>query len=310
MDRRDLLKGSVASVAAASTEETRAWRKATTFLLVHGSWHGAWCWSSVASNLISKGYGVLAIDLPGHGLKARFPAGYFQRPLDITVFENAPSPMAKIPLVEFTRCIVQSVRVAKHGGADRVIVAGHSMAGVPLSIAGEQIPDEIAGLIYVSACMVPPGKAYAEYFDVPSQADEKISQIFIGDAMRLRGLRWDPRSLDPSYRAQVKSALAADVDDDVLTAALNLLTPDAPFSMYFEPLGLTSERYGSISRCFVQCSEDFTVRPATQELMISDVDRAFPKNPTRMQTIASSHEVMLSQPAELANAFDNFARSL
>ncbi|MEM8708762.1 MAG: alpha/beta hydrolase [Actinomycetota bacterium] len=35
-------------------------------LLVHGAWHGSWCWDDVAGALRDRGHGVLAIDLPGH----------------------------------------------------------------------------------------------------------------------------------------------------------------------------------------------------------------------------------------------------
>jgi pimeloyl-ACP methyl ester carboxylesterase len=36
-------------------------------LLVHGSWHGAWCWERVVPILEGRGLRVVAIDLPGHG---------------------------------------------------------------------------------------------------------------------------------------------------------------------------------------------------------------------------------------------------
>jgi len=39
----------------------------STFVLVHGSWHGAWCWGKVVPLLERAGHKVEAIDLPGHG---------------------------------------------------------------------------------------------------------------------------------------------------------------------------------------------------------------------------------------------------
>ena len=36
-------------------------------VLVHGAWHGAWCWAALQSELDSRGIASLAIDLPGHG---------------------------------------------------------------------------------------------------------------------------------------------------------------------------------------------------------------------------------------------------
>jgi pimeloyl-ACP methyl ester carboxylesterase len=38
-----------------------------TIVLVHGAWHGAWCWDLVRDRLESAGVDVVAVDLPGHG---------------------------------------------------------------------------------------------------------------------------------------------------------------------------------------------------------------------------------------------------
>ena len=36
-------------------------------VLVHGAWHGAWCWAPVVDLLRAEGVDVVAVDLPGHG---------------------------------------------------------------------------------------------------------------------------------------------------------------------------------------------------------------------------------------------------
>lgn len=38
-----------------------------TIILIHGAWHGAWCWYKVAPDLQAKGFHVIAIDFPSHG---------------------------------------------------------------------------------------------------------------------------------------------------------------------------------------------------------------------------------------------------
>ena len=35
-----------------------------TFGLVHGAWHGAWCWERVVPPLVARGHRVVAVDLP------------------------------------------------------------------------------------------------------------------------------------------------------------------------------------------------------------------------------------------------------
>lgn len=36
-------------------------------LLIHGAWHGPWCWDGLAGPLAARGYGVNRLCLPGHG---------------------------------------------------------------------------------------------------------------------------------------------------------------------------------------------------------------------------------------------------
>ena len=36
----------------------------TTFALVHGAWHGAWCWEPVMAELERRGHRAVAVDLP------------------------------------------------------------------------------------------------------------------------------------------------------------------------------------------------------------------------------------------------------
>ena len=39
-----------------------------TVVLVHGAWHGAWCWDAVVERLAAAGVPCVAVDLPSvHG---------------------------------------------------------------------------------------------------------------------------------------------------------------------------------------------------------------------------------------------------
>ena len=52
---------------------TKAWSRArkrfqlSTFVLIHGGWHGAWCWDKVVPLLEQAPHEVVRFDLPGHG---------------------------------------------------------------------------------------------------------------------------------------------------------------------------------------------------------------------------------------------------
>jgi len=67
MDRRSFL--ATAALAAAGTATAQAARAAgaKTFVLVHGAWHGGWCWAKVAASLRSRGHTVFTPTLTGLG---------------------------------------------------------------------------------------------------------------------------------------------------------------------------------------------------------------------------------------------------
>ena len=42
----------------------------STFVLVHGAWHGAWCWERLIPELNHRGHRAIAMDLPCDELDA------------------------------------------------------------------------------------------------------------------------------------------------------------------------------------------------------------------------------------------------
>jgi pimeloyl-ACP methyl ester carboxylesterase len=52
-------------------------KMAETFVLVHGAWHGGWCWVAVINQLERLGDKAFAVDLPGHGMNRADPCPHF-----------------------------------------------------------------------------------------------------------------------------------------------------------------------------------------------------------------------------------------
>ena len=78
-----------------------------TIILVHGAWHGAWCWDDVAEALRGHGFEVLTPDLPGH--------------------ETYGSP---VRIWDRLSSYVSHVDSLVQGVSGEVIVVGHSMGGL------------------------------------------------------------------------------------------------------------------------------------------------------------------------------------
>src|SRR5262245_46958375 len=65
--RRAVIGGAGAAVAAMGATSARAQGAGKTFVLVHGAWHGGWCWRRVADRLEAKGHKVFTPTLTGVG---------------------------------------------------------------------------------------------------------------------------------------------------------------------------------------------------------------------------------------------------
>lgn len=97
------------------------------FMLIHGAWHGGWCWDHVAGILRRRGHQVEAPDLPGHGDDA--------------------TPTAAVTLEGYA----EHVAALLAAGPGEVHLVGHSLGGITISVAAERAPGKVAQLIYLAA---------------------------------------------------------------------------------------------------------------------------------------------------------------
>lgn len=107
----------------------------TDFLLVHGAWHGAWCWDRVLPLLEPQGQRTTALSLPGVG-------------------ERAAELAADVDLSCHARAVADAVR--SHVG--KLIVVAHSYAGAVVRLACENVADRLAGCIYLDSSVLEDGE--------------------------------------------------------------------------------------------------------------------------------------------------------
>src|SRR5437660_360832 len=105
----------------------------STYVLIHGDWHGGWCWKKVVPLLRRAGHTVFAPDLPGHGedktpLSAITPESIMQYTYDILDAQKEP-----------------------------IIFVGHSSGGMLITEAARQQPTKVKTLVYLSAFLLPSG---------------------------------------------------------------------------------------------------------------------------------------------------------
>ena len=139
MKRRDVLKTmAVAGLAAGAGDSAATAQTAVqTFVLVHGAWHGGWCWSRVADRLRAAGHRVFTPTQTGLGERKHLLSK------DIT-------------LDTFTKDIINVIEAEE---LNNIILVGHSFGGLAISGVADAKPEQIRHLVYLDSLMVEGGKS-------------------------------------------------------------------------------------------------------------------------------------------------------
>ena len=289
-----------AALAACGAEGSDAANSKRAVVLVHGSWFGAWCFSSLIPLLTAKNITVVAPDLPGHAVGARFPVSFTQQPFSEQAFDTEPSPLAGISLAQYVSTIQQTIDELAAAGFGPITLLGHSMAGVPITAAAEQAPGKIAKLIYLSAFMPVTANPVQAYLGLPQNANSQVLRILKGNPAVIGALRLETNSTDANDQANLKNAFSADSAALDWVAIAHMMQPDDPAQAYGTPTGATAANWGSVKRSYIGCTSDNVIPPALQQLFISEADALTPANKTDYHAFASSHLPFVSQPDALA----------
>ncbi|MGP4110992.1 alpha/beta fold hydrolase [Streptomyces sp. 4N509B] len=270
----------------------------STLVLVHGFWHGSWCWSEVMPHLAAAGRRAVAVDLAGHGLYARRPRWFAGRTADPEAVDTEVSPVGGVSLDDAAALLTS--QLARIGGGAPVTVLAHSAAGAVLTRVAERTPGLLAHAVYLAAYMPASDVPAVAYNRVPEAADGEVGPLLRGDPVRTGALRLDLATDDPAHRRRLREAFYGDVDPALAEAATGLLTPDAPVGILTGATTLTGNGWGSVPRTYLHCARDRALRPAVQARFVAEADAAFPGNPTSVVTLDASHSPFLSMPGELA----------
>ncbi len=202
-------------------------------MLIHGAWHGAWCWHKLVPLLAADGHRVVAPDLPGMG--------------------EDPTPASSITLDSWARFVADLASAQP----EPVVLVGHSRGGIVISQAAELVPDRIARLVYLSAYLLPPGESLADAAraDDGSLVPANMIPAASGVTCTLR-----PRVVRDAFYGR-----CGDADVEFARARL---TPE-PLKPLVTPLTVTEEKFGRVPRAFIECLDDRTISLAAQRRMQS-----------------------------------------
>jgi pimeloyl-ACP methyl ester carboxylesterase len=270
----------------------------TPLVLLHGFYHGAWCWTDVVLELAAAGRAAVPVDMAGHGLKARRPRAATTRPFDDAAFATEKSPVADIDLAAAASLLIDQVRTIGRG--EPLTVVAHSMGGAVLTRAAEEAPELIARLVYLAAYMPASGTPCLAYVSLPEAESTLFMPLLCGDAAVTGALRIDPLTSDPAQRERLLQAFYGDVERPAAEAAMALLGCDAAMNLATEATTLSARRWGALPRHYIECTQDRTIPLPLQRLFVRQANDAYADNPTRVDTLEAAHAPFLSTPARLA----------
>lgn len=187
-----------------------------SFVLVHGSWAGAWCWRKVTPLLRSKGHLVYEQTLTGMGDRSHLASRSVNMDTHITD-------------------VIKTIRYAE----GHIVLVGHSYAGFVATGVADKIPERLSLLIYLDANI--PKSNRSSLFGDFSTTDRKAYMREV----RERGDGWKLPWLGESGPAGYDLSKA----DRKLMDELS--TPQ-PIRTYTQRLSLTG-RYSFVPRTFIKC---------------------------------------------------------
>lgn len=202
----------------------------THILLVHGAWHGAWCWDRLIQPLRAEGFTPHTIDLPGHG-------------------ERAAETQT---LAAYAEAVAGKLRELP-GPA---VLLGHSMGGQVISAAAELAPERITTLVYLCAFLCRSG--------------ESIFARAAGDDITLLGPLLQPIEDGRLIVADhgIKPAFYADCTDADIAFAKARLVPQSPEPFAAE-LQVTEANFGRLRRAYIVCENDRAIGAPKQRELIA-----------------------------------------
>jgi pimeloyl-ACP methyl ester carboxylesterase len=133
----------------------------TTYILVHGAWHGSWCWKRVRAALQSAGHNVFTPTLTGLGERSHLNSA----------------------AVDLSTHMADIVNLIQWEELSDVVLCGHSYAGSVIAGVADHIPDRIRALVFLDGFLLENGESLMDI--VPSAVAQ-----FLRDQAKATGEGW------------------------------------------------------------------------------------------------------------------------
>lgn len=190
---------------------------AKTYVLVHGAFHGGWCWKDVATRLRALGHVVYTPTQTGFGERSH-------------LLHTRPTLETLIRDVE---------QVFHFEELEDVILVGHSFGGVTVTGLADRIPQRLRHLVYLDASLAQDGESTLDL--IPADRREAYHRRAIESS---EGFFVEPP--DPAYLGILDPELAAWIRPKLTRQ---------PFQPFLDQLRLHHPAGNGIPATFIACTD-------------------------------------------------------
>jgi pimeloyl-ACP methyl ester carboxylesterase len=188
-----------------------------TFVLVHGAWHGGWCWRFVAQWLSARGHVVFTPTLTGLGERSHLS----KAATSIDVF------------------VADVINVIATEELKNVVLVGHSFGGLVAAGVADRIPASLDSLVFLDSLLVESGQSAMSAFPL--------------EAMRKRRLVALDGSGDLALVPPDVEAIGIPDGHPLASWVRRKMTPH-PVLTYQTPLTLRFPLGNNLKRTYLQCT--------------------------------------------------------
>jgi pimeloyl-ACP methyl ester carboxylesterase len=200
----------------------------STFVLIHGAWHGGWCWWKVVPLLRKRGATVYAPSLTGMGERSHLVS--YLEPAELNLDLH----------------IKDVVQLLEYEGLERVVLVGHAYAGMVITGVAEHCPERLAHLVYINGVVPRDGEAMVDQLDAVRgpQFTARVRKAI----QNREGFLSPPATPEA---VQQRWGISDPADQEWV---LDRLTPQ-PVAAFGQPLQVRQPEARSIPRSFILSSE-------------------------------------------------------
>ena len=236
------------------------------YVLVHGAWHGAWCWDKVVPLLQDAGHHAYTPTLTGLGEQAALLA----------------------PEIGLDTHIQDVVNLIETKDLQHVILVGHSYSGMVITGVADRVPHRVAHLVYLDAVVPHDGQSMADIAHIGTMLRHKAKR---------NGDGW---CVPPPREGRFGKGGLFDVTEEPdLSLVRSKVTPQS-LETFIQPVHIAhKDVVAAIPHTFIECTRRgpvvWLLRRIFMRRMLRPNETAWNR-----RTLPSGHDAMIIAPQALA----------